>query len=96
MLIVLPTRELALQVSAVLKKLIRFYESKDENGENNTEQKKLKHALIIGGHNYEGQFEELASNPDIVIATPGRLMEILKETEFSIKRVQYLVFDEAD
>ena len=85
MLVVVPTRELALQVSSVIRTLLRYYGDSAP-----------KHSLIIGGHTYEGQFEELASNPDILVATPGRLMEILKETEFSIRRVAYLVFDEAD
>ncbi len=51
---------------------------------------------MVSGHVYEGQFEALAKNPDIIIATPGRLIEILKQTDFSLKRIQYLVFDEAD
>lgn len=45
----------------------------------------------------EGQFEELAQNPDIIIATPGRLMHHLAEIEgMSLKTVEYVVFDEAD
>ena len=51
---------------------------------------------MLGGHDYEGQFESLAANPDIVIATPGRLLEILKETDFSLKKIEMLVLDEAD
>lgn len=81
-LIIVPTRELALQTSSVLKKLIR--------GTN------LTHSIVVGGHTYEGQFESLTSNPDIVIATPGRLVEILKQTDFTLKRIQALVLDEAD
>ncbi len=37
----------------------------------------LVHAIIVGGHGFEGQYESLASNPDIIIATPGRLMQHL-------------------
>lgn len=37
----------------------------------------LVSAVIVGGHGYEGQFEVLASNPDILICTPGRLAQVL-------------------
>lgn len=81
-LILLPTRELALQTASNLKALIKF--------------KDLRYSIIVGGHGYEGQFESLGSNPDIVIATPGRLMQLLDETKLSLKSVEYLIFDEAD
>lgn len=45
----------------------------------------------------ESQFEELAQNPDIIIATPGRLMHHLSEVDdMSLRSVEYVVFDEAD
>lgn len=45
----------------------------------------------------ESQFEELAQNPDIIIATPGRLMHHLAEIDdMSLRTVEYVVFDEAD
>ncbi|KAK4850470.1 hypothetical protein QYF36_007021 [Acer negundo] len=45
----------------------------------------------------ESQFEELAQNPDIIIATPGRLIHHLSEVDdMSLKTVEYVVFDEAD
>lgn len=45
----------------------------------------------------ENQFEELALNPDIIIATPGRLMHHLSEVEdMTLRSVEYVVFDEAD
>lgn len=84
-LIVIPTRELGLQIASNLKFLLKFLGPDAPH-----------YTLIVGGHVYEGQFEELASNPDIIIATPGRLMEILQETEFSIGRIEHLIFDEAD
>jgi ATP-dependent RNA helicase DDX54/DBP10 len=52
---------------------------------------------ISGGDPIEAQFEALASRPDVIIATPGRLMHHLREiSTFKLKHVQYLVFDEAD
>ena len=58
-MIILPTRELALQTASNLKQLGKFND--------------LKYSLLLGGHQLEGQFEAIASNPDIIIATPGRL-----------------------
>lgn len=57
----------------------------------------LRVSLLVGGDSMESQFEELAQNPDIIIATPGRLMHHLCEVEdMSLKTVEYVVFDEAD
>lgn len=56
----------------------------------------LIHAVIVGGHGFEGQYESLASNPDVIIATPGRLWQHLEETNFSLAKVEFLVVDEAD
>lgn len=81
-LILIPSRELALQTAANLRSLIKGTD--------------IRYSIIIGGHDYEGQFDALASNPDIVIATPGRVMEILQETEFSLGKVETLIIDEAD
>lgn len=44
----------------------------------------------------ESQFEQLSKGPDVVIATPGRLMHHLVEVKFGLKSVEYCVFDEAD
>ena len=57
---------------------------------------KLRTALILGGDGMEQQFAALHENPDIIIATPGRLMHILVEMEMKLITVEYLVFDEAD
>ncbi len=56
----------------------------------------LTYALIIGGHGFEGQFESLATNPDIIIMTPGRFMQHITETNFSLRKVEFVIFDEAD
>ena len=57
----------------------------------------LRISLLVGGDSMESQFEELAQNPDIIIATPGRLMHHLSEVDdMSLRTVEYVVFDEAD
>ncbi|KAI9186451.1 hypothetical protein LWI28_017363 [Acer negundo] len=57
----------------------------------------LRTSLLVGGDSIESQFEELAQNPDIIIATPGRLIHHLSEVDdMSLKTVEYVVFDEAD
>ena len=58
-LILSPTRELALQTLDFCKKLGKATD--------------LRYALLVGGNLLEGQFEKLAQNPDIIIATPGRI-----------------------
>lgn len=53
--------------------------------------------LQVGGDSMEAQFAELAGNPDVIIATPGRLAHHLSEVAgFGLKTVEYVVFDEAD
>lgn len=44
----------------------------------------------------DDQFEALSNNPDIIIATPGRLMHHIREAGLNLRLVQYCVFDEAD
>ncbi|GFS31023.1 putative DEAD-box ATP-dependent RNA helicase 29 [Actinidia rufa] len=57
----------------------------------------LRISLLVGGDSMESQFEELAQNPDIIIATPGRLMHHLSEVDdVSLRTMEYVVFDEAD
>lgn len=57
----------------------------------------LRTSLLVGGDSMENQFEELTQSPDIIIATPGRLMHHLSEVEgMSLRTVEYVVFDEAD
>ncbi|XP_077249788.1 putative DEAD-box ATP-dependent RNA helicase 29 [Tasmannia lanceolata] len=82
-LILSPTRELAMQTLKFSKELGRFMD--------------LRTSLLVGGDSMESQFEELSQNPDVIIATPGRLMHHLAEIEgMSLRTVEYVVFDEAD
>ncbi|KAE8076573.1 hypothetical protein FH972_015213 [Carpinus fangiana] len=82
-LILSPTRDLALQTLKFAQDLGRFTD--------------LNISLLVGGDSMESQFEELANSPDIIIATPGRLMHHLSEVDdMSLRTVEYVVFDEAD
>jgi ATP-dependent RNA helicase DDX54/DBP10 len=77
-----PTRELALQILTQAKKLGRFTN--------------LQYCALVGGTSLDQQFEELASNPDIVIATPGRLLHVVEEASLALSLVKSVVLDEAD
>ena len=79
-LIVTPTRELAIQVDAVFKAL--------DSG--------LRSALLYGGVGYHTQNQALKSGADVVIGTPGRILDLFEKKVFSLSRVQYMVLDEAD
>ncbi|XP_044631761.2 ATP-dependent RNA helicase DDX54 [Equus asinus] len=81
-LVLSPTRELALQTMKFTKELGKF------TG--------LKTALILGGDKMEDQFAALHENPDIIIATPGRLVHVAVEMSLKLQSVEYVVFDEAD
>lgn len=81
--ILAPTRELALQTMKVVRELGRYTD--------------LRVAVLVGGDAMEAQFAELAQNPDVIVATPGRLLHHLAEVEgMSLQSVEYVVFDEAD
>ncbi|XP_017783893.1 PREDICTED: probable ATP-dependent RNA helicase DDX49 [Nicrophorus vespilloides] len=82
-LILTPTRELAFQIAdqfAVFGKPMN-----------------LRHSVIVGGMDMVTQGQELAKKPHIVVATPGRLADHLDSCNtFSLKKIQFLVLDEAD
>ena len=81
-LIIAPTRELAIQIDKDFRNLGR------DTG--------LKSALIYGGVDYDKQREQLRGGVDIVIATPGRLLDYYKQHVFSFNAVEIMVIDEAD
>jgi superfamily II DNA/RNA helicase len=79
-LVVTPTRELAIQIDAVWKGL--------ETG--------LRSALLYGGVGYATQTNDLKKHPDIIIGTPGRILDMVGKRLVTLSRVEYLVLDEAD
>ncbi|MFT5287573.1 MAG: ATP-dependent RNA helicase RhlE [Planctomycetota bacterium] len=81
-LIVAPTRELAIQIHAEIVELGRF------TG--------LKAATIFGGVSQVKQVRALKGRPDILIACPGRLLDLHKQRECDLSKIETLVLDEAD
>lgn len=81
-LIVCPTRELAIQIA--------------ENIQVYAAQTKISHAVVFGGVSLNKQITDLRRKPHILIATPGRLLDLIQQGYISLKKIQYLVLDEAD
>jgi len=81
-LVVLPTRELAIQVDEALRRV------GTELG--------LRTAVLIGGVAMQSQLQPLTRNPQIIIATPGRLNDHLQQKTVRLDNVKVVVLDEAD
>ncbi len=81
-LIIAPTRELVCQIDAEAKLL---------GGPSG-----FRIVPVFGGIDYQKQREELAKGVDVLIGTPGRLIDYLKQKVYSLKMTQFLVIDEAD
>lgn len=81
-LVVLPTRELALQVQEILNKIGTPLG--------------IKTALLIGGEGMDRQVRAVRRNPEIIIGTPGRILDHLERKTLSLRSVAMLVLDEAD
>ena len=82
MLVLTPTRELADQI--------------DVNVTQYTKYMSLKHAVIFGGVNMDTQVQQLRAGVEIVIATPGRLLDHITQKTIQLNKVDILVLDEAD
>lgn len=81
-LIVLPTRELAMQVEDTIKKIAPSFN--------------MRTALLIGGAPRGNQIREIHRNPEIIIGTPGRIIDHLESRILNLKNLEILVLDEAD
>jgi ATP-dependent RNA helicase RhlE len=81
-LVLEPTRELAAQVETAFRDFARFTD--------------LRTVALFGGVGYGQQRNELRRGVDIAVATPGRLLDFLKDGTFSLRDIQILVLDEVD
>ena len=81
-LILEPTRELASQVETAMRDYARFMN--------------IKVTVVYGGVGYGRQTDELKAGADIVVATPGRLLDHLEQGTLKLDKVEFLVLDEAD
>lgn len=81
-LILTPTRELALQISESFESYGRYTP--------------LKYRVIFGGVSQHAQVESLRAGIDVLIATPGRLLDLMQQGYINLKDIEYFVLDEAD
>ena len=81
-LILVPTRELANQISTNLSRLAR--------------KMNISHITVFGGARYDSQIRGLRRGIDIVVATPGRLIDLMERGAFNPSGISHLVLDEAD
>ena len=81
-IILAPTRELAIQIHKDALQLGKHLN--------------LKFALIYGGTDYQKQLDSIKSNPDIIIGTPGRIIDFYRQNAFTLDNVKVTVMDEAD
>lgn len=82
-MILLPTRELATQCFSMLQALIKYTA--------------LTSALVAGGFSSTQQLQALKHQPDIVVATPGRILDhLMNAQQFHLEMLEIVVFDEAD
>jgi superfamily II DNA/RNA helicase len=87
-LVVVPTRELCLQVHGDLVAASKYLQA-DEN-------RKLTVTAIYGGRPYEPQIEALQKGVDVVVGTPGRLLDLAQQGHLQLGGLSVLVLDEAD
>ncbi len=81
-LILAPTRELASQISTNLSRLAK--------------KMNIRHITVFGGARYDSQIKKLRRGVDVVVATPGRLIDLMERRAFDPSGISHLVLDEAD
>jgi len=81
-LVLAPTRELAAQIGESFATYGKFL--------------KFKHTVIFGGVGQNPQVQALAKGVDIVVATPGRLLDLMNQNKISLSKIEFFVLDEAD
>ncbi len=78
-----PTRELAMQIGEELRRIARYIHG-------------INVVTIYGGSSYGRQFEDLKSQPHVVVGTPGRVLDHIGRGTLKLDNIDYLVLDEAD
>jgi superfamily II DNA/RNA helicase len=81
-LVVCPTRELCVQVADEIKKV--------------ASKVNIRTCAVFGGSNIDRQIDALKRNPNIVVGTPGRIIDLLKRNKIKLENIKTLVLDEAD
>jgi ATP-dependent RNA helicase RhlE len=81
-LVLVPTRELAVQIEGVFNTLAKHL--------------RVRALSIYGGVEQDHQIEQLKKNPEIIISTPGRMFDLIHQGYLKLERIQFLVLDEAD
>lgn len=81
-IVVSPTRELALQIFSVARDLLKHHSQ--------------TYGIVIGGANRRAEADKLSKGVNLLIATPGRLLDHLQNTPFVFKNLKSLIIDEAD
>ena len=81
-LILTPTRELAIQIDESFRAYGKYLD--------------LKHLVIFGGVSQYNQVSALRRHVDILVATPGRLLDLVQQRHISLNEIKYFVLDEAD
>ena len=82
-LVLAPTRELAIQIGDELRSLLTYFQG-------------IRVAVLYGGAGIGGQIRQLEKKPQIVVATPGRLMDHYNRKTIRLDKIQTVVLDEAD
>lgn len=81
-LILAPTRELALQISENISSYNKYI--------------RISHATIFGGVSQKNQEKELSKGVNILVATPGRLLDLMQQGILTLDKIEHFVLDEAD
>jgi ATP-dependent RNA helicase RhlE len=99
-LVIVPTRELAVQVGQVFKELVLTSSQSVSDSQANSQHLKVSQALrvatVFGGVSINPQMLALRGGADIVVATPGRLLDLVDHNALQLDSVAHLVLDEVD
>lgn len=82
-LILSPTRELAIQITRDLDSYSTYLP-------------RIKHVAVYGGADIQKQIKALKENPQVVVGTPGRILDLITRKVLKVKNIRWLVLDEAD